>query len=162
MSTVQDRPGSRCEEDWEAPWKTDETNGVQGEPQRRHGDGLSGSIRYSGFFHSSHITKCAYLFWLISLYCQISPDFCLLLIALNHVHSSLLELVVWSCHGMFCKVSGKMAELSLQDCCCSSWWKDQMCLQLSGDNYTGSLFIMLLQCIPHSTVANCCIHVVFE
>lgn len=83
VSTVQDRPGSRCEEDWEAPWKTDETYGVQGEPQRCHGDGLSGSIRYSGFFHSSHITKCAYLFWLISLYCQISPAFCLLLIAVE-------------------------------------------------------------------------------
>lgn len=68
----------------------------------------------------------------------------------------------WCGHGMFCKVSGKTAELSLQECCCSSWWKDQMCLQLSGDNYTWSLFIMLLQCILHRTVANCCVHIVFK
>lgn len=69
VSTVQDRPGSRCEEDWETPWKTDEADGFQGEPQWRHGDGLSqsNSGRCPSFLRSCHITKCAYLFFSFDL-----------------------------------------------------------------------------------------------
>lgn len=38
--TVQDRPGPGREEDREAPRKTDETHGVQGDTQWSHGDRL--------------------------------------------------------------------------------------------------------------------------
>ena len=38
--TVQDRPGPGCKEDREAPWKTDETHGIQGDTQWCHGDRL--------------------------------------------------------------------------------------------------------------------------
>lgn len=40
MFTVQDGPGPGREEDREAPGEADETDGVQGDAQRRHGDGL--------------------------------------------------------------------------------------------------------------------------
>lgn len=40
MFTVQDGPGPGCEEDRKAPWKTNETDGVQGDAQWFHGDGL--------------------------------------------------------------------------------------------------------------------------
>lgn len=68
MSPVQDRPGSRREEDREAPRQTDEANGFQGEPQRRHGDGLSRSSsgRRPGVLGSCHMTRCAYLFFVCS------------------------------------------------------------------------------------------------
>lgn len=114
VSTVQDRPGSRCEEDWEAPWKTDETYGVQGEPQRCHGDRLNGSIRYSGFFHSSHITKCAYLF-LTDLF--VLPDFSCFLFAVNSRWTTCtVAFWSWWCgHGMGCFVK------------CQEKWQSWVC-----------------------------------
>lgn len=38
--TVQDRPSPGREEDWEAPWKTDETHGVQRDAYWCNGNGL--------------------------------------------------------------------------------------------------------------------------
>lgn len=40
MPTVQDRPSPGRQEDREAPWEANETDGVQGDSQRRHGGGL--------------------------------------------------------------------------------------------------------------------------
>lgn len=40
VSTVQDGPGPGREKDREAPGEADETDGGQGDAQRRHGDGL--------------------------------------------------------------------------------------------------------------------------